>query len=369
MQLHNQSFADQLKAKVVEAIWTPTAWGAVLDSIIESTPACAAIITLRDKKTCQIVNDVDLEASYHSPLVRGFEEEAVIYYLSDLREIDPWAKCQRIHYPFRPTLMSAVKAPETEPDNRFYQWLNGLGMYDSVVFELDRMAGYWSACNLFLPNRDVESARELMSFVTQNYEFLAKAWKTSQRYEQNSQTAKVLMDHLGENGQACCIAGPNGEIVSTNSAFDTLLAGQYVRLSGPNKKISFSHDVIIDGLENWEDHRLTRYDHSSGPIHVSAKPIDPDRRFLGKREKFWVLIFSDTSEPNAQNVLSSKKPTSQWLNEQETQLYNAILAGKSVVEAGKAIGVKRSRTYEIWQSVKSKLRIASAHQLRHSIES
>lgn len=361
MQLANQNFADQLKSKVIEAVWDSEKWGEVLDQIIMSTPACAAIITLREKRTCQIVNDVELEAHYHSPLIQGFSLEAVQYYLTELREIDPWAECQRTHYPFRPMLMSAVKAPESAPYNRFFNWLNDLGMYDSVVFELDRMAGYWSACNLFLPSRDVADARELMTFVNQNFEFLSKAWKTSQGFEQNRQTANTLLEHFDENGQPCCIVGPNGELGSVNSKFEELLAEGYVRLSGPKKKISFSRDVSVSGLGGWEDHALTYHDHVGEPVRAVAKPVEPDPRFTGKREKSWVLVFHGASQPSVE-ALDHADPNS--LSLQERRLFDEILAGLSVEDAGLKIGVKRSRAFEIWQSVKAKMNISSAHELR-----
>ena len=139
-----------LSLKLINAIQDPQKWGDVLDHIMDTTGAKAALITLRDKETCQIVNDVDLEAKFHSPLIRGFSQEAIIHYLTNLRTIDPWAEFQRSNYPLRPVQMSKVCPTETIADTRFFDWLRGEGFQDTIVFELDRMAGYWTAMNLFL---------------------------------------------------------------------------------------------------------------------------------------------------------------------------------------------------------------------------
>lgn len=361
MQLMNPSFADQFGSSVVEAIREPEKWGDVLDQIIATTPACAAIITLREKKTCQIVNDRDLEANYHSPLIRGFSEEAVGYYLMELREIDPWAEFQKSFYPFRPMLMSAAKPPEADPGNRFFQWLQGLNMHDSVVFELDRMAGYWSAFNLFLPSRDVSDARELMEFVNRNFDFLRNAWQTSQKFEQSRQTEKVLLRHMDEIGQPCCLVGPNGELSQNNAGFESLLSKGHVRLSGPHNKISFGRDVELIGLDAWEDHAVTRHECSAEPIKAIAKPIEPDPRFSGKRETPWVLVFYGLDHSESPSVDHADKL---MLSKQECSLHEAVAQGQSVEEAGLAIGVKRSRAFEIWKSVKGKLNINSSHEVR-----
>ena len=98
MVSEEQDILPGLAQRAVRAIREPDAWADVLDHIVENTGAAAAIITLRDKKTCQIVNDRDLEQAYHSPLICGFPMEAVVYYLTELRTIDPWAEFQRSHY-------------------------------------------------------------------------------------------------------------------------------------------------------------------------------------------------------------------------------------------------------------------------------
>ncbi len=350
-----------LASKAVDAIRDPDRWGDALDHIIANTSACAAIITLRDKKTCQIVNDADLERAYHSPLIRGFPMEAVVYYLTELRTIDPWAEYQRVHYPHRPTVMSRVCPPDDHRDRRFFDWLNSLKMEDTVVFELDRMAGYWTACNLFLPTQDRAAGSELLSFCETHFDFLRNAWQTGQLLQKSRQTEAALLEHFGDGGKPCCLVGPNGELRQPNELFQSLVNDDIVRLSGPNRKVSFTKGLKVVGLSAWEDHALTRHDGPVSDCQFEACPIEPDPRFTGKREKLWLLTVSGYSN-------SATRPSVPFdlrqLTPQETKLFRAVVQGSSVSDAGSLIGVRRTRAFEIWSSIKEKLKISNAHQVR-----
>lgn len=357
----NSHIVDAVASSVVHAIRDPENWSDVLDSIIANSPACAAIITLRDKKTCQIVNDQDIERQFHSPLVRGFELEEVGYYLTELRTIDPWAERQKTSYPFHPTLMSRICPPENYQSNRFFEWLHRMHMEDTVVFELDRMAGYWTACNLFLPKRDAKDAQNLLDFSSAHFDFLRSAWKTSQVFQHSSQTEIALLEQFGDAGRACCLVGANGEFRQSNALFQTLIDNNLVRLSGPSKKISFSRSVEMFGLTDWEDHRLIRHEESSETVRATARPIEPDPRFAGKREKLWLIMFSGVSSGR---VIQGDFRDVANLTAQEQRLYSAVMEGRSVADAGDAIGIRRSRAFEIWSSVKTKLNISNAHQIR-----
>ncbi|MCV6592363.1 MAG: hypothetical protein OIF48_05380 [Silicimonas sp.] len=362
MTHYESSILPGLAGRTVNAIRDPEAWGDVLEHILENTDFCGAIITLRDKKTCQIVNDRDLESKFHSPLIRGFTTEAVVYYLTELRTIDPWAEYQRFNYPFRPTIMSRVCPPEGQSGQRFFEWLNNLGMEDTVVFELDRMAGYWTACNLFLPNRDTETGSRARAFAEAHFEMLRDAWQTSQAVQKSRQTELALLDHLNDAGKPYCLVGPNGEFQRGNGMFDDMVNEDVIRISGPAKKLSFSKGVKVIGLEGWEDHTLMRHDGPDTSCRVNARPIEPDPRFAEKREKMWLLSVTgfDTSPQRG----APERYDLRDLTAQETKMFQAVVHGKSVSSAGDMIGVRRSRAFEIWGSVKEKLNITNAHQIR-----
>ncbi|WP_333713913.1 hypothetical protein [Yoonia sp.] len=350
-----------LPLKLMDAIQDPDKWADALEVIMRMTGAKGAIITLRDKQTCQIVNDVTLEEEFHSPLIRGFSTEAIIHYLTNLRTIDPWAEFQRTYYPHRPVQMSRVCPQESVADQRFFDWLRGVGFTDTIVFELDRMAGYWTAINLFLGSPTAPEAKRAMDFANEYYDLIRNAWVTSQTLSKTRQSSAALLTCAADAGAPTCIAGANGELLESNSLFDALLEGDAIRLSGSKRKLSFADAVTIIGLQQWGQHAFLRHSAETKPLVLIASPLDPDPIFAGKRENHWLLTCSVSG---AAMPAPEANPAHHVLTRQERTLYSEIAAGKSVQKAGEAIGLKRSRTFEVWGSIKEKLGITIAHQIR-----
>ena len=356
----NAVFWDKvLPLKLMDAIQDPEKWGDVLDMIMRMTGAKAAIITLRDKQTCQIVNDVELEQKFHSPLIRGFSTDAIIHYLTNLRTIDPWAEFQRTCYPYRPVQMSRLCPQDSVADQRFFEWLKSVGFEDTIVFEMDRMAGYWTAMNLFLETPTAPEARKAMDFANEYYDLIRNAWMSSQMLARARQSSTALMHRAADAGSATCIVGANGELLESNDLFEDVMKTGSVRVSGSKRKLSFANNVTIVGLKRWEQHDFQRHAVDAEPLVLLASPLDPDPIFAGKREKHWLLTCTaaGATVTGPQSVLDS-------LTRQERDLYREIANGKSVEEAGRTIHLKRSRSFEVWGAVKGKLGIKNAYQLR-----
>jgi hypothetical protein len=321
----------------------------------------AAMITLRDKKTCQIINDVSLENQYHSPLIRGFSTDHILYYLTQLRTIDPWAEKQKTYYPHRPIKMSDICPVENAPDRRFFDWLESVGFRDTVVFELDRGVGCWTAMNLFLEHPDSPEAIKAVNFANEYCELLRHAWVTSQSLLKSRQSLQALLQRTAESGTPTAIVDVNGRLLEKNASFDAVLKTDQIRILGPNKQISFSRSAKIDkvdtlGLIAFSYHVAE----DDPPLFVVARPFDPDPLFAGKRGQLWIVTCT----------CAANRPTIPLghdisvLTEQERAVFEAIRAGVPVAEAGHKVRLKRSRTYDVWSSVKLKLGIANAHQIR-----
>lgn len=362
-QQNAEAWEKVFPLKLVRAIEDPQNWAEALDVFMRMTGATGAIITLRDKTTCQIVNDVELEQKYHSPLIRGFSTEAVIHYLTDLRTIDPWAEFQRSYYPHRPLQMSKVCPQDRFEDQRFFDWLRDVGFEDTIVFELDRMAGYWTAINLFFECSNAAELDRAMEVANTHYDLLRHAWVTSQALAKSRQSSAALLERAAGANSPTVIVGPNGEMLDHNELFTDMLASQAIRVSGKNRKVSFAHSVTVVGLDRWAQHDLLRHAADVPPVTLMASPVDPDPIFAGKREKHWLLTCS-ASGITSSGQTSHAAANLDALTRQERLLYAAVAAGEKVSDAGKALGVQRSRSFEIWSSVKEKLGIKNAHQLR-----
>lgn len=354
---------SELSLKLVSAIQDPQKWSEVLDHIMDTTGVKAALITLRDKETCQIVNDHDLEQKFHSPLIRGFSHEAIVHYLTNLRTIDPWAEFQRTHYPYRPIQMSKACPVDSITETKFFDWLSGLGFQDTVVFELERMAGYWTAMNLFLKDPADAQAENVMEFANGNYDLLRQSWQASQGFARSRQTTDALLSQAASGGAPVCLAGPNGELIDCNTLFRELIDLDAIRLSGSNRKLSFARSISVHGLDRWEQHEFVAHDADVEPFLLLAKPVDPDPLFSDKRDQMWLLTCSNFGKSEVAPKFTASFNLDA-LTSQERKLYKAIASGKSVVDAGEAVGLRRSRAFEVWSSVKEKLGISTAHQLR-----
>lgn len=363
----NVAFAEnkqaELSTRLIAAIQDPEQWAQVLDWIIANTGAKAAIITLRDKKNCQIVNDHALEQKYHSPLIRGFSQDAIVYYLTNLRTIDPWAAFQKTHYPHLPMQMSKVCPPDTIADKSFLNWLRDVGFTDTIVFELNRMSGYWTAINLFLQNGSGPEAQQAMGFANAHYALLRRSWQVSQNIVRDEQARAALFQLASTSGAPVCLVGANGEMIECNSRFNALIEKDVIRLSGSKRKLSFAKSVSVQGLDRWEQHEFLSHEAEMVPLFIQAKPIDPDPLFARKREQFWMLTCSNAGLRPISAPVSSELNLGA-LTVQQRDLYRGIEGGMSVVNAGVAIGLKRSRAFDVWAEVKAKLGITSAHKLR-----
>ncbi|MCF2872043.1 hypothetical protein L0664_13290 [Octadecabacter sp. G9-8] len=362
-RLNADTWEKTFPLKLVNAIQDPQNWGEVLEVFMRMTGATGAIITLRDKETCQIVNDVELEQKYHSPLIRGFSTDAIVHYLTNLRTIDPWAEFQRSYYPHRPVQMSKVCPQHTIEDRRFFDWLKTVGFQDTIVFELDRMAGYWTAINLFYETPDMPETQKAMETANAYYDLIRNAWVTSQTMAKTRQSSAALLDRAAGAGSPTAIVGPNGELLENNDLFDGVLGSQAIKLSGKKKKLSFAHSVSVVGLDKWAQHNFLRHAAETAPLLLLASPVDPDPIFAGKRENHWLLTCT-TQDAAVPAKITETAANLDALTPQERALFMAIAKGQPVAQAGEAVGLKRSRSFEVWSSVKEKLGIKSAHQLR-----
>ncbi|MDO6732837.1 hypothetical protein Q4577_22740 [Marinovum sp. 2_MG-2023] len=351
---------SELVRLVFQAVRNPEKWQQVLQHVIGVTPAKAAIITLRDRKTCQIVNDDALEREYHSPLIQGFPLEAVVYYLEELRTIDPWAAAQVSHHPHLPTIMSTICHPAEASDRLFFDWLEAGGLRDTVAFELDRFPGHWTAINLFLEHYDTDDSKTLLDYCNTHASVLREAWQSSQHVIRCRQAGQAALNSLSDSAVPTCIVTHSGDLYLSNDAFQDLQAQGVVRFSGPSRRVSLAHNVEITGSQAQLMPDMPRHEATDSTVAVQASPFEIDPLYKEKKERYWLLRF--------QLGNGRYRETTSYalglLTVQERQIFDAICAGDSVQAAGQKIGIQRSRAFDVWANVKSKLGISNAHELR-----
>ena len=352
----------QLVKLALHAIREPQRWERVLQHLIATTPAKAAIITLRDKTTCQIVNDDALVQEYHSPLIQGFSLESVAYYLEELRTIDPWAEAQRTTYPYRPTVMSTICHPNDVEDKRFFSWLEKEGLQDTVAFELDRVPGHWTAINLFLEHRETSDSHTLLEFCNLHFDLLRESWQSSQQMLRYKQSGDAALNQMSIRSRPACIITPNGAVFQKNSAFQNLQDNGAIKISPASNKLSICKNAEFYGDPDFDKTIVASHDSIDESCKAIVSPFEPDPLYKEKKDRYWLLSFGPVD-----GICSTKLEQVYELNvllRQQRLFFDAVCDGANIAEAGKKVGVQRARAYVIWSEIRQKLELESVHELR-----
>ena len=336
-------------------------WKRVLEHVIHATSSPAAIITLREKRTCYIVNDDAIEADNHSPLICGFPPAQVEFYLNSLRTIDPWAEAQQSNYPYQPTLMSEICNPTDVEDQRFFDWLNSFGIYDSIAFELDRVSGFWTAMNVFSFEQGHRNNRRAVDYLNSHYSMLQEAWRSTVDTTAVKQSAQATLDHLARLNIPACILSPEMKLDHKNELFEQLIERGVAKIYGQSGRLGASDYVSAIGSATAIMGKIDTFVGSNEPYRMSASPFVSDPMYQDKKEKHWLVTFQaakrQLQQPKSTTMLAT-------LSDQERALYDQLIAGTQILPAGQALGIGRSRTYQIWDDIREKLGIESVHQLR-----
>lgn len=345
----------------VSAANKPEQWQRVLRHIMSVTGAPAAMITLRDAKTCYIVNDDALEHEYHSPLIAGFPQKAITFYLNELRTIDPWAEAQRTHYPHTPVLMSKVCPPQNLIDTRFFSWLDSLGIHETVAVELDRHPDHWTAFNVFAHEAGTTLANDILNYLKIHLSILRQTWQMSQRLVQNQSVGSAVLGHLSNLGIPVCVLNKSGSVLEQNVAFEALIETGAVIVSGAQKRLSVSK--AVEATLSIQEHqiKLSRFEGSSVPLHVKVSPFSSNPLYASKRADRWLLSFTPS---NRSSEVSSLPIDLTVLSNVERRLFDEVRKSSRIDAAGKELGMGRSSTYNMWGGIKQKLGVSSVHQIR-----
>ncbi|MCB1327944.1 MAG: hypothetical protein KDK28_00060 [Maritimibacter sp.] len=355
----------RLVTEVVAAIDDPAGWKRVLSVILDLAGAKAGIITLRENRTCQIVDDAQLQQEHHSPFVEGFELERVAYYIYNLRQKDVWAQAQITHRPLVPTRMSTLVSSEEFGQTELGQWCLDQGINDTIVVQIGQVPGFWTALNVFFDGKDPGCAERILGLLNDHLALLKSAWKTGRDVVRTRQTGHGLLAFLSEQGIAACLLDNAGAMTADNEKFRELREKGVVKVSIPSNRITLSDNIERKGMSPTVSAVIGVHDGESGDpaYRIMMRPIPTDPLYEGIREPELMLLLEpvegeDTELPHRLG------PRLSALTEQERDIFDAVARGLSIPDAGGAIGVKRSRAFEIWGTVKEKLGLKNANQVR-----
>lgn len=357
--------SNKFAAACVAAIENENNWQRALELLCDLCGAKAVMITLRENKTCQIVDDVALRERHHSPYVVGFKPEEVVYYIEHLREKDIWADFQVTYRPLLPTQMSTHVSSEEFGKTELGQWCGSQGINDTIVVQLVTMSGYWTALNIFFDSTEAGRTEKIFSVLNAHLDFLKNAWNAGRSIVRSRETGRALLNFLSDQGIAACKIDRSGRVLVENDQFETLRKSGVVKVTKPADRLSVSDLVDTTGLVDSVLGKLLQFATGEGETRYSvlSRPVFSDPYYEGLEDPEQFLIFEDIGR-QSHSMQSRIKAQISALTRQEHRLFEAISNGLSVSEAGESIGIKRSRAFDVWRSVKEKLNIEAAHQLR-----
>lgn len=225
------------------------------------------------------------------------------------------------------------------------------------MVELNALPKHWSALNLFFAETDDTDVKAGKTYLEDNIDVLRDAWKTSQEFVHGAQRAVSSLEHMSNLSIPAAIVDEGGKVHQSNALFQSYCTQGRIRLTGTKHLllpdgVSISGDAdLLDTIsrETWDD---------DFDLKIVVSRILSDPSFPENSEAYCLLTFHPST------FMPTNDAVANLLTRQELDLYKAIKAGKTVRDAGETIGIKRSRTFEIWNSVKQKLGVSSAHQIR-----
>lgn len=354
---------ENLVLKILEATQSEAEWKTVLDYLIEISGSIAASITLRDQTNCQVIVDDAFEHEFHSPFVARMDTKVVSDYVLNLREKDAWAEVQIVHRPIEPLLMSNLVSTEELLNSDFGRWAAAQGFNDTVVYQIGRSRRYWTALNLFFHNSGHGEERAVFDVVNTYSDVLKGAWSVGRDIVRQHEVEVGIFDLVSDLGRACCLVSSDGRLKARNQKFESLVAMDLLRVIGTNRRMSIAKHVQIaeDRSAIFAKFPSHYSENDDIPLSISSKiyPVDP--LYKGKKDDEVILFFEVGTIKNLNPPSTSRIDL---LCPQEKSLYEHVLDGRTIEEAGKLIGLKRARTYEIWRLVKEKTGVRSAHSIR-----
>lgn len=158
-------------------------WHDVLVAICELTGAKKAIIALRDNKTAELVVPETVSDTNISPVVFGFSEIDVENYLTKYYALDPWTDIERRKRPVVSYHLSTYLPTAQLRASPFWPWLDGQGISDTHVAELDSGARGWVALNIYFDGANRKTGERVQAFMHENLAAISRSWKLFQQIQ------------------------------------------------------------------------------------------------------------------------------------------------------------------------------------------
>lgn len=338
-------------------------WQAALSGLCAYTHAQKALISLRDKKTAEIVIPNDVSQDFASPLIYGFSEDQVEAFLGDFGEVDPWTEIERLNYPYFPYNMSRYLPQDQLRQSPFWQWLEPLNISECIVCELGRTETYWGALNLYFDTPTGTETQVVLERLKDVLPVLQSVWSSGRALQVAKTAANSLDMVLAAITDPAAIVLQDGELVAKNLAMHRFLEDAGIAVER-GARLVLPVDLQIGATEAGTSLDLKR----SRPIGYRGEiklKAHKNSQFMDGEVHDMLLLSIEPRQTNAMHAGLNVWDV-QSLTEREKTLVRLVANGMKFSEAQIEMKVSYPRIMQIWKSARKKLEVTDVNELRVS---
>lgn len=191
-------------------------WQDVLAGLCAVSGAKKAIIALRDNKTAELVIPDRVGREFFSPMLFGFSEAEVESYLTRYSVFDPWTAIERRRRPIVPYALSDYLPDAKLRASTFWEWLEGQGISDTCVAELERGRQGWVALNLYFDSSAPGASLRVAAVMRKAAPAISRSWKIFQQIQKYRDGAAISPRFMAAFAQPAMFFDQAFEIVAIN---------------------------------------------------------------------------------------------------------------------------------------------------------
>lgn len=367
---------DRLKDAIYQTIDDINLWHEVLQQIADITGITRGTISLRDRATGDFVVPDHIWQGMDHPLLLGWTQKENDLYLNDFMHLDPWIEIERLFHPTRPYALSEHIDTETLKQSPFWEWLDIVGIGDTVVADIGSTPPYWVSINLFYPADDFATRDASLRLLTQLQKTMQNAWRYGLQVRASSAERERLECLLELQLEASILVDSAGKNLYENSPARAYLDNKKFSVSRSGDCVCFSNTDIQkwyeqsrkeNGSEKMKARSAEHLSISDETFNIALTFIGGVEEKTGAAQDLFVLTLKDHTETNESDLHPVWE--SPQLTRRERQLVEFMAKGGRIADFVRKHEMAKSTGHFHWANVKSKLNVKDRAELisRHQI--
>lgn len=354
---------QDLTQQMLRAVSDPSQWHDALGALCRVTGADRALIALRRRDSADIVIPETIAEQHNGPLIYGFTEDEVEAYLYQFSQIDPWTAIEKANHPYFPYALSKHISQGELRRTPFWNWLEPMGIDDSIVCEIGSRGDYWTSLNLYFGNTTPEKADRIKARLNDTLKTLRAVWESS-REVQLARARETNLDRVFEKiGLPAMIVAADGTIRQISAAMAEIGPRALGETPKVGDRLALPQDLEVVTSSQDLPFRIRNTARRTGfPGRAMLSPLDHGELSSGEPSTLSVLTLSEDK------VEEHRDGTQLWeassLTERERTLVRMLAEGSLLKDAAVLMGISRQRVMQLWKSARDKLGVADVNELR-----